>query len=219
MKQYVTHGTGSAQTLSEVQNTNVVVYDTKADAEADLSNLSEGQIVATKDSGDELAQPVDTIASGNMHAVTSNAVANSNAMPVDQVALNNLHSVTSNAVAQAFGAWQTVLTFDPNNYVECKQMYNDKILHFHFSGYTIQGLIIGTFIGTIPADYRPADTVRFLIDVDLYNAEGYQSGRIPLNVDYRTDGNLYLYPIIQNQATGQLSGSVRLFGDGYIILH
>ena len=99
MKQYVTHGTGSAQTLSEVQNTNVIVYDTKADAEADLSNLSEGQIVATKDSGDELAQPVDTVALGNMHAVTSNAVANSNAMPVDQVALNNLHSVTSNAVA------------------------------------------------------------------------------------------------------------------------
>ena len=195
MKIYVTHGTGSSQTLVEVQNTDVVVYSTKADAEADLSNLKEGQIVATKDSGDELAQPVN------------------------EVALNNLHSVTSNAVAQAFGAWQTVLTFDPNNYVECKQMYNDKILHFHFSGYTIQGLIIGTFIGTIPADYRPADTVRFLIDVDLYNAEGYQSGRIPLNVDYRTDGNLYLYPIIQNQATGQLSGSVRLFGDGYIILH
>lgn len=75
MKQYVTHGTGSAQTLSEVQNTNVVVYDTKADAEADLTNLAEGQIIAIKDTGDELAQPVDTVQVGSLHAVTSNAVA------------------------------------------------------------------------------------------------------------------------------------------------
>lgn len=75
MKSYVTSGTGSAQTLSEVQNTNVVVYDTKADAEADLSNLSKGQIVATKDSGDELAQPVNEVALNNLHSVTSNAVA------------------------------------------------------------------------------------------------------------------------------------------------
>lgn len=76
MKQYVTHGTGSAQTLSEVQNTNVVVYDTMADAEADLTNLAEGQIIAIKDTGDELAQPVDTVQAGNLHAVTSNAVYN-----------------------------------------------------------------------------------------------------------------------------------------------
>ena len=130
-----------------------------------------------------------------------------------------MQSVTSNAVAQAFGNWITIHNFDSNNYVECKQLYNDKILHFHFTGYTIQGLIIGTSIGTISNDYRPTDTVRFLIDIDLYDVYGYQSGRIPMNVDYRVDGNLYLYPIIQNQSSGQLSGSVRLFGDGYIIIH
>lgn len=76
-KQFFTNGTGSQQTLTPSQNEKVAIYDTVADAEADLTNLEEGQVVATPDTGDELAQPVDTVASGNMHAVTSNAVYNS----------------------------------------------------------------------------------------------------------------------------------------------
>ena len=44
---------------------------------------------------------VDTVQSGNMNPVTSNAVATSNAMPVNSVASGNMHSVTSNAVASA----------------------------------------------------------------------------------------------------------------------
>jgi hypothetical protein len=40
----------------------------------------------------------DTVQSGNMNPVTSNAVANSNAMPVNSVTSGNMHSVTSNAV-------------------------------------------------------------------------------------------------------------------------
>ena len=54
----------------------IPVYETKAAAEADIANLSEGQLVGIEDTGDELAQPVDTVQDGNMHAVTSNAVAN-----------------------------------------------------------------------------------------------------------------------------------------------
>ena len=41
---------------------------------------------------------VDSITSGNMNPVTSNAVANSNAMPVNSVTSGNMHSVTSGAV-------------------------------------------------------------------------------------------------------------------------
>ena len=40
----------------------------------------------------------NTVAVGNMHPVTSDAVATSNAMPVDEVTGGNMHSVTSNAV-------------------------------------------------------------------------------------------------------------------------
>jgi hypothetical protein len=50
------------------------VYNSMAELIADLPNLQDGQFVATKDTGDELSQPVDTVEAGNLHAVTSNAV-------------------------------------------------------------------------------------------------------------------------------------------------
>ena len=53
----------------------IPVYETKEAAEADIANLSDGQIIATKDEGNENAKPVDVVESGNLHAVTSNAVA------------------------------------------------------------------------------------------------------------------------------------------------
>lgn len=55
--------------------TDIDVYDTLQDAVDDLPNLAEGQLIATEDTGAELAQPVDVVESGNLHAVTSNAVA------------------------------------------------------------------------------------------------------------------------------------------------
>ena len=53
----------------------IPLYESKEAAEADIANLSEGQIIATKDEGNENAKPVDVVESGNMHTVTSNAVA------------------------------------------------------------------------------------------------------------------------------------------------
>ena len=73
-KTFYTNGTGSQQTLTGSQNEKVAVYDTVADAEADLANLAVGQIVATKDTGTELSQPVDVVEEGNLHAVSSDAV-------------------------------------------------------------------------------------------------------------------------------------------------
>lgn len=75
MKTFSTNGTGSQQTLSEIESDKIPVYETKAAAEADIANLSDGQIIGTKDEGNELPNPVDVVESGNMHAVTSNAVA------------------------------------------------------------------------------------------------------------------------------------------------
>lgn len=77
MKTFSTSGTGSQQSLSEIENNKIPVYDTKTDAESDLANLTVGQIIATKDEGNETSTPVDVVEDGNMHAVTSNAVANS----------------------------------------------------------------------------------------------------------------------------------------------
>ena len=77
MKQFIVdrHTTPSTPSMDEVPNEKIPIYDNLADAEADLANLEEGQIVATPDTGDELSQPVDEVESGNLHAVTSNAVA------------------------------------------------------------------------------------------------------------------------------------------------
>lgn len=76
MKTFSTSGTGGGQTLSEIETDKLPIYETVADADADLANLAVGQIIGIKDTGDELAQPVDVVEEGNLHAVTSNAVYN-----------------------------------------------------------------------------------------------------------------------------------------------
>ena len=74
-KTFRTVGSGNTQSLEPIENNKIPVYETKTAAEADIANLSVGQIIATKDEGNELPNPVDVVESGNMHAVTSNAVA------------------------------------------------------------------------------------------------------------------------------------------------
>ena len=76
MKTFRTVGSGSTQTIEPIENNKIPVYETKTAAETDLANLEVGQIIATKDEGNELSNPVDVVQDGNMHAVTSNAVAN-----------------------------------------------------------------------------------------------------------------------------------------------
>ena len=77
MKQFILdrHTVPGAPSLEQVPTDKIPVYETKAAAEADIANLSDGQIIATKDEGNELPNPVDVVEKGNMHAVTSNAVA------------------------------------------------------------------------------------------------------------------------------------------------
>ena len=54
MKTFTTSGTGGGQTLSEIETDKIPIYETEADVDADLANLSVGQIVATKDTGEEI---------------------------------------------------------------------------------------------------------------------------------------------------------------------
>ena len=79
MKQFIVdrHTTPNTPTLEQVPTEKIPIYDDRAAVTADLANLSVGQIVVTKDTGTELSQPVDVVESGNLHAVTSNAVAES----------------------------------------------------------------------------------------------------------------------------------------------
>lgn len=72
-KTFITSGTGASQTLDTIQNEKVPVYNTRADAEADLANIEEGGIVATKDTG-ATEKVVNVVEDGNMNPVTSNGV-------------------------------------------------------------------------------------------------------------------------------------------------
>ena len=83
MKLLFTEGIGASQTTTNAQDDKIPVYETKAAAEADIANLTDGQIIATKDEGNELPNPVDVVEKGNMHAVTSNAVATVTSSKID----------------------------------------------------------------------------------------------------------------------------------------
>ena len=57
MKTFRTVGSGSSQTIEPIENNKIPVYETKTAAETDLANLEVGQIIATKDEGNELVIP------------------------------------------------------------------------------------------------------------------------------------------------------------------
>jgi hypothetical protein len=88
MKQFIVdrHTTPNTPTLEQVPTEKIPVYEDMATAAADLANLAENQIIATHDTGSELSAPVDTVQSGNMHAVTSNAVAESLSYSTEEMA-------------------------------------------------------------------------------------------------------------------------------------
>lgn len=72
-KTFITSGTGVSQTLDAIQNEKVPVYNTRADAEADIANIVDDGFVFTKDTG-ATEKVVDVVQDGNMNPVTSNGV-------------------------------------------------------------------------------------------------------------------------------------------------
>lgn len=103
MKTFATNGTGSQQTLTELDSEKIPVYEDLADAESDLANLAENQIIATHDTGSELSAPVDVVQSGNMHAVTSNAVAGIFGNAIDNTKFALSTTGGTNVTAQCTG--------------------------------------------------------------------------------------------------------------------
>lgn len=65
-KQFYTTGTGTQQTLTQSQDDKIPIYDSKADAEADIANIEEGAIVATKDTGAEFPNIQEYIRNQNI---------------------------------------------------------------------------------------------------------------------------------------------------------
>ena len=63
---FITSGEGSQQTLSDIQSEKIPIYDTEQDAENDLANLEEGQIVGTKESKFDVDDMKDYIRKQNV---------------------------------------------------------------------------------------------------------------------------------------------------------
>ena len=75
MKQLVVDRRGTTPTLEEVPNEKIKIYDDKTSAEADLSNIEENEIIATKAGESEgVVEVVDTVEEDNPNAVSSGAV-------------------------------------------------------------------------------------------------------------------------------------------------
>lgn len=106
MKTFRTVGSGSTQTIEPIENNKIPVYETKTAAENDLANLEVGQIIATKDEGNELSNPVDAVQDGNMHAVTSNAVANFFSTISEEKILQD-----SNNIKVSYIIWGKIIVF------------------------------------------------------------------------------------------------------------
>lgn len=128
MKTFATSGTGNQQTLTGIETDVVPVYENETAIENDLSNLEEGQIVATKDTGNELSQPVDAVESGNLHAVTSNAVAEYAKNTIANAVIDNtkfaLGAVNTNVKANYNGVLYAIFTKSATNAV---LLYEDDI--------------------------------------------------------------------------------------------
>lgn len=74
-KEFYTNGTGLSQTLNPSDESKIRIYDSKADADLDLANIAENEIVATKAGESEgVVEVVDTVEEDNPNAVSSGAV-------------------------------------------------------------------------------------------------------------------------------------------------
>lgn len=143
----------------------IPLYETKAAAEADIANLSDGQIIATKDEGNELSNPVDVVQDGNMHAVTSNAVAN------------------------ALGKWEEVWREDSNSYILGVKNSLGTWLRIRFSGFISGNISNGHTLLVLPQEWSPviSSPNRLVIGVDTPTA------RINAILDISANGEIKIY--------------------------
>lgn len=120
--------------------TDIDVYDTLQDAIDDLPNLDAGQIIATEDTGAELAQPVNAVENGNLHAVTSNAVASE--LSYSSTTISN-SKLTGSITLKKYGK---VVNVQYNGDLKANQTFTD-----------------GELIATIPSGYKPSLQQRVLV--------------------------------------------------------
>ena len=108
----------------------------------------------------------DTIVSGNMNPVTSNAVANSNAMPVNSVTSGNMHSVSSNAVYNFVVGNNPCRYRFPNYYGETQYWYKIGRLPYTEGGMKFPFIIMKV---NIMGYFRDNQVGEFLLQAGIYD--------------------------------------------------
>jgi hypothetical protein len=114
-KQFLANRSGQTPTLDEAPNETIKIYPTEAALDADLANLEENEIVATEEDNNPASStqyPVDVVQDGNMHAVTSNAVADIFSADIDNTKFALSTTANVEVTAQYTGLLYVVIRQD-----------------------------------------------------------------------------------------------------------
>jgi hypothetical protein len=136
--------------------------------------------------------------------------------PVDTVTSGNMHSVTSNAVFNAVGQWEEILylgDYGGRNYVQGISTSNGKYIRLRLVGLENGSHYNSQLLFTLPEGWRPtADSVRVTIAVDT-NVD-----RIMAGFDIHANGEVKVYFNSHTPLTGQIVDVSGFYSDAIIPL-
>ena len=146
----------------------------------------------------------------------------SNETATDSVSSGNMEAVTSNAVAQSFGDWELILDLSTDSSHLC-QIYGlnlggHKIVWFHFQNFMRNTTYTqGATIGTLPVGWRPTlipdgseDYIRTMVHCT------YSSERRPFSLEINTGGTIKTFVY-----GSPMSGTINIgdvWGDAYLFI-
>lgn len=121
--------------------------------------------------------------------------------PVDVVEDGNMHAVTSNAVANALGEWEDVWRQDSDNYILGVKNSLGTWLRIRFSGLRQGNISNGTSLLVLPQEWRPviSNPNRCVISVDAL------TDRKSAGLDIQKDGNIRIYFLSNTPFTGSVT--------------
>jgi hypothetical protein len=152
MKQFITDGIGSSQTLDDVQNEKLPVYDTIEDAQDDLANLAVGQIISTKSINDVEYGDVVEYVNNYLDGMFTRSQNDSSWV-----------NVTSSMSTQSGYSSLSVYARRKDNFVEVKAFWSSS----NGSSTATTGVATG-----LPAKYRPTGSQDISVAAYGYSQNG-----------------------------------------------
>ena len=90
------------------------------------------------------------------------------------------------------------------------EINDEKFIQFHINGLSWSG-VIGETIATFVQDFNLSIVLRCLIGMDFKDG----TGRYIAGLDIQQNGEIKIYPSVQNQVTGTFKAA-KLYGDAFI---